>query len=128
MPIKYNGICSLKKSEISNAVNNNIIKELQITKKNTQMKGINNNNENVIASSSANFFQNKIEKQLYQPSLKTYASPQLSFDIPSDEENVMEWEHLEPPINKNVHVCKLSSAVDKERKTRKKKKNIRNYK
>lgn len=30
----------------------------------------------------------------------------------------MEWEHLEPPINKNVHVCKLSSAVDKERKTR----------
>lgn len=30
----------------------------------------------------------------------------------------MEWEHLEPPINKNVHVYKLSSAVDKERKTR----------
>jgi len=38
-------------------------------------------------------------------SIKTYYPEKLNFDIPKKEENIMEWMHLEPSINKKVDAC-----------------------
>lgn len=39
-----------------------------------------------------------IEQSFQWPPLQTYRSPRLHFDMTSEEEDVMEWIHLEPPI------------------------------
>jgi len=74
-----------------------MITKLQMTEKITQIEETRENNERIIdinedASSTSSIDQNNVmEKQLFQwPSLKTYVSPQLSFDIASEEKDIME--------------------------------------
>jgi len=92
----------------------------------TQIEETRENNERMIDINedvTPSIDQNDVmEKQLFQwPPLKTYVSPRLSFDIPSEEEDIMEWEHLEPLTNKNICVQK-SSAINEENNTNKEKK------
>jgi len=97
-----------------------------MTEKITQIEETRENNERMIdinedvtpSTSSIDI----MEKQLFQwPPLKTYVSPRLSFDIPSEKEDIMEWEHLEPLTDKNIYVQK-SSAINEENNTNKEKK------
>lgn len=42
------------------------------------------------------------EQSFQWPPLRTYRSPRLHFDMTSEEENVMDWIHLEPPICEKI--------------------------
>lgn len=50
------------------------------------------------------------EQSFQWPPLRTYRSPRLHFDMTSEEENVMDWIHLEPPICEKI----LTQTVESE--------------
>jgi len=58
-------------------------------------------------------------------SIKTYYPAKLNFDIPEENKNIMEWMHLEPPINKKdnaCHVAPINKTVDINKNASKKEK------
>jgi len=64
---------------------------------------------------------------LIKQSIKTYYPVKLNFDIPKEEENIIEWMHLEPSINKKVDACHAAHIVNETiemNKTASEKKNI----
>jgi len=110
VPIRFDVTCSQKEYETFKETRENNERMIDV-------------NEDVTPSTS---LIDVIEKQLFHwLLLKTYVSPRLSFDIPSEEEDIMEWEHLEPLTNKNICVQK-SSAINEENKEKKLQKNEEN--
>lgn len=53
---------------------------------------------------------NAITEQLFQwPPLKTYRSSQLDFNMISEEDDDMEWIHVEPPINEKISAQQIEN-------------------
>lgn len=86
VPIPYNNTGSSTSNE------NVELQEVQSTTDNTAAFAP--NNENMI-----------LEKQVpQQTALRTYRSGNLNFKVSVEEEDVMEWVHLEPPIHENIQL------------------------
>jgi len=105
VPIKFNGY-SQKESETGHSGMKQSMQSLTQTEIPAEVyleENINNNVE------MANLFVDASIKQC----IKTYHPAKLNFDIPEEEENLMEWMHLEPPINKKDNACHAASIINK---------------
>jgi len=68
---------------------------------------------------------NATDTQLLQkPPTKTYKPSRLHFDTSAEEEDIMEWIHLEPPMHKTISAVLHNNAnKEKEENNNKKEKN-----
>lgn len=114
--IKFNG-CSQKESETMNTGTKRSMQNLTQTETLVEIdrEKITNNNVEIVKSCS----QYNVVAQSKQP-FKTYHSAQLNFDISEEEENIMEWIQLEPPINpinppinQKVNSCYVAPVTSK---------------
>lgn len=66
----------------------------------------------VLSSNNENLFT---EKQMSEErALRTYKPAALNFAKSTEEENVMEWVHLEPPINQNIECDSTKRNIECE--------------
>jgi len=117
IPIKFNG-CSQEESEARNLGMKQSMQNLTQTEIPAEIyleENINNNVEITKLYIDATIKQ----------SIKTYYPAKLNFDIPEEEENIMEWMHLEPSINKKVDTCHtapiINETIDKNKSASEKK-------
>jgi len=97
VPIKFNG-CSQKESETGDSGMKQSMQSLTQTEIPAEVFLEDNlNNDIEIAKLS-------VDASMKQ-SIKTYYPAKLNFDIPEEDENIMEWMHLELPINKKDNAC-----------------------
>jgi len=105
VPIKFNG-CSQKESETGHSGMKQSMQSLMQTEIPAEVyleENINNNVEMANLSVDASIKQ----------CIKTYHPAKLNFDIPEEEENIMEWMYLEPSINKKDNACHAASIINK---------------
>lgn len=94
-------------TEIENAIGN-------VTE--TKKKNENVTRPTTCASVDKNKNNDIIEQSFQLPSLRTYRSPQLDFNMVSEKEDDLEWINVEPPINKK----KKNNAYKYQKRTGKK--------
>ncbi|KMQ91814.1 transposable element p transposase [Lasius niger] len=105
VPLPFRNIASPNKSNEDTDMESMPISVTEI-ENTTHVTGAKEKYENSIRPTTLANIENDGNDEMTQsiqwPPLRTYRSPRLHFNVTSEEENVMEWMHLEPPICEKI--------------------------